>query len=99
MTGVQVNRSGASRVPSSNIPSPGIQRGFAGANPVNAPGHRETASLSPNATPRMMHPDINRESWAKSYAEYRTEPSRARGTQRRNSNRRMKSIRKKEGRR
>lgn len=98
MTGL-VSPGTGSMVPSSDIPSPGIQRGNAGANPVNAPGHRETASLAPNATPRMKMPAINTESWVRSYAEDRQEPKTQRSKSRRNSNRRMKAIRKKEGRR
>lgn len=64
----------ASALPSSSTPDPGVIRAPLGANPVNAPGHRETAPLSASATPRVMHPALNNESWAISYGQARTEP-------------------------
>jgi hypothetical protein len=48
------------------------------ANPYGAGGnHRTMAPLSESANPRVMHPKINRESWATSYAQARTQPGTA----------------------
>jgi hypothetical protein len=97
---VKVNQATASQIPSDALPPPGVKRGKRGANPVNATasGHRETAPLSKGATPRVMHPALNGEPWSRTYAQSREQPRGAGNKAKRNSNRRMKSVRKKEGR-
>ena len=65
-------------VHSEDLAAPGIIRAGLGANPVNAPGNRETAPLELSATPRTKHPKLNHEPWATSYAQSRSESKTAR---------------------
>lgn len=89
----------ASMLPSEDMPAPGIYRGKRGANPTNSTesGHRETAPLAGSATPRVQHPALNSAPWSTSYAQPRSEPKTARPKGKRNSNKRMKAIKKKSG--
>lgn len=77
---IKVGYSTLSILPSDNMPDPGVIRAPRGTNPVNATqaGHRETAPLAAGATPRVMHPALNNESWSRSYAQSRSEPKMAR---------------------
>jgi hypothetical protein len=95
---IKVNYAMVSTLPSDEFPAPGIIRTPRGANPVNATqtGHRETAPISANATPRVKNPAINVEPWSTSYAQSRSEPKMARKksgwnrAKRKNKERRMK---------
>jgi len=61
-------------VPSKSIADPEIQRAPNGANPVNAPGNRETAPLAAGAPPRVKHPKLNAEPWSVTYGQARSQP-------------------------
>ncbi len=90
----------SSMIPSSDLPGPGIVRNTRGANPVNTSRSgdtRETAPLAGNATPRVQHPALNSAPWSTSYAQPRSEPKQARAVGKRNSNKRMKSMKRQRG--
>ncbi len=64
-------------IPLGETRAPAIRMPGFGANPVNAPGKRESVPLTGGATPRVQHPRLNTTPWPVSYAQARTQPKTA----------------------